>query len=226
MLIRLAELLQCDPQKVAELSCMSGICHVMEQMTLDRVFRCKSRHWTDFASICGLNRLVESGGRIFFPDTSDRVHKVSHWITATIAALDLCRKPGRPKGENLPTVGATSCESMGWVGWGCTGNFLLIIYHYHSVSYCHHHWFILWYVLWQSVTIIFSSVTSFVVDGFGSFRFSFPMICSGPVDHVLLFLFLFYISEFPFNDGNFWCSLICWSVFNLWLVYHYGDLWN
>ena len=26
MLVRLAELLQCDPEKVAELSCMSGIC--------------------------------------------------------------------------------------------------------------------------------------------------------------------------------------------------------
>lgn len=125
MLIRLAELLQYDPQKVAELSCMSGICHVMEQMTLDRVFRCKSRHWTDFASICGLNRLVESGGGFSLLILLIGSTRSATGLRQRLQRLISAESLADPRGKTFQAVGATSCESMGWVGWGCTGKFYL-----------------------------------------------------------------------------------------------------
>ena len=96
----------------------------------------------------------------------DRVHKVSHWIAATIAALDLCRKPdprGKPgnRGRNKLWV------VMGWVAWGCRVKLIL------SFSNCillsSSLWFIVGYVMLQYATIIYymiwhTSTRSFVVD--------------------------------------------------------------
>ena len=105
--------------------------------------------------------------RISLTDTSDRAHKVSRWITATIAALDLCRKPGRPKGKTVQPWAQQAVSPWGELVEVVRENYTY--YHYHIASYGHHDWFILWYVLLQCVTIICSTTRSFVVDCFGHF---------------------------------------------------------
>lgn len=159
MLVRLAELLQCDPQKVEELSCMSGICHVMEQVTLDRVFRSKNcpltvqQNMTEHDPVFVVkidvwfrgpkknSSLTTHWRRISLTDTSDRAHKVSRWITATIAALDLCRKPGRPKGKTFQPWAQQAVSPWGELVEVVRENYTY--YHYHIASYGHHDWFIL-----------------------------------------------------------------------------------
>lgn len=196
MLIRLAELLQYDPQKVAELSCMSGICHVMEQMTLDRVFRCKSRHWTDFASICGLNRLVESGGGFSLLILLIGSTRSATGLRQRLQRLISAESLADPRGKNLPSRGRNKLWVHG-VSWlRLYGKILLIIYHYHIVSHCHHHLFILRYVLWQSV-IIFSSATSFVVDGFGHFTSASQWFAVDQWTMFCCFCFCFTFRNFP-----------------------------
>lgn len=207
MLIRLAELLQYDPQKVAELSCMSGICHVMEQMTLDRVFRCKSRHWTDFASICGLNRLVESGGGFSLLILLIGSTRSATGLRQRLQRLISAESLADPRGKTFQPWAQQAVSPWGELVEVVRENFT----YYISLSYCIPLSSSLVHFVICSVAICYYIFECHIIccGWFWSFHFSFPMICSGPVDHVLLFLFLFYISEFPFNDGNFWCSLIC-----------------
>ena len=142
MLIRLAELLQYDPQKVAELSCMSGICHVMEQMTLDRVFRCKSRHWTDFASICGLNRLVESGGGFSLLILLIGSTRSATGLRQRLQRLISAESLADPRGKTFQPWAQQAVSPWGELVEVVRENFTYYI-SLSYVSHCHHHWFIL-----------------------------------------------------------------------------------